>query len=88
MNQCRKQVRKRKRQKYRLVFSQLLLLFVIIITWEALAYYKLIDTFLFSSPSRIINKLILYIESGELFRHIGVSVLEVVLGIIDRKSVV
>lgn len=82
MNQCRKQVRKRKRQKYRLVFSQLLLLFVIIITWEALAYYKLIDTFLFSSPSRIINKLILYIESGELFRHIGVSVLEVVLGII------
>lgn len=82
MNNCILEQKKKKKNKIILVISQFMLLLGIIILWESLAYFEIIDTFIFSSPSRIMNVLIKYISTGELWKHIGISVLEVVLGII------
>lgn len=82
MNNCKFELRNRKNKKIILVISQITLLVLILAIWEGLAYFKLIDTFIFSSPSRIMKILISYIETGELWKHIGISVLEVILGII------
>lgn len=70
------------KSKLHLVFTQIALLVFIIISWEFLAYIKVIDTFLFSSPSRIIKTLFIYINSGELGKHLLISVIEVILGMI------
>ena len=68
------------KSKLHLVITQIALLVFIIISWELLAYIKVIDTFLFSSPSRIIKTLFIYINSGELGKHLLISVIEVILG--------
>ena len=50
--------------------------------WELLAYYNIINTFIFSKPSDIFKLLIRYIDNNEIFNHLRVSVIETVLGII------
>ena len=82
MNDCIYELKLKKRRKKLLIISQIMLLFFILIIWELLAYFKAIDTFLFSSPSRIFNILLSYIETGELWRHVYISLVEVILGII------
>lgn len=68
--------------KKKIIFYQILLLIIIIALWELLSYFNIIDSFLISSPSKIIKKLIVYIENGEILKHIGISLLEVVLGML------
>lgn len=71
-----------RRNKIKLVITQIVLLIFFLTLWELLAYYNMINTFIFSKPSDIIKLLITYIKSNEIFRHIKVSVLETILGII------
>lgn len=80
MNDCLKVVKSNKQKKYCLLLTQIIIVILIFGLWELLTYYHLIDSFLISSPSRIIKKLILYIENGEIIKHIAISVLEVLLG--------
>lgn len=82
MHSCKEIMKLNKKKKRLLVLYQLVLLISILVLWELLAYFKLIDTFLFSCPSRIVRILYTYIEEGLIWKHIGISVLEVVLGII------
>jgi len=46
------------------------------------ARIKIIDEFLFSKPTSIVTLLWKYTKTSEIFRHIYISVLEVVLGIV------
>ena len=56
-------------------------LFIIFIAlWEVLARFNIIDPFIFSSPSRVIQTTINLYNGGELFMHIGVTLAETVLG--------
>lgn len=48
--------------------------------WELSARLGLIDPFIMSSPSRIIATLYALLRDGSLFRHIGISCLETVIG--------
>ncbi|MBQ7060624.1 MAG: ABC transporter permease [Clostridia bacterium] len=48
--------------------------------WEGAARLGLINTFIFSSPSRFFATLYRLAAGGELFCHIGVTLLETVLG--------
>ena len=58
-----------------IVFTfRFLIICLFLIIWEILARINLINTFLFSSPSRIINTLI---SNKDLFKHIGVTLYEV-----------
>lgn len=73
---------KKRKEKLLIIFIQVFLLITFIMLWELLAKLNVIDTFLFSKPSNIIKLLKFYLESGELWRHVGISVIETLLGLI------
>lgn len=50
--------------------------------WEIAAYFKWIDPFIMSSPSRIFNMLVLLKNSGQLWYHIGITTFETISGFI------
>lgn len=74
-------LRKLKKRKIYVASTQLLLLAVIIILWEVLAEFKIIDSFIMSQPSRIVNTFVRMLSNG-LFMHIGVTCLETLAGFI------
>ena len=51
------------------------LLVILIIIWEVLARFNTINTFLFSSPSMIINTII----NNNFFKHIFITIIEVLI---------
>ena len=55
-----------KQKKWLILLAQVFLLFGFIALWEALTYFKILDSFIFSSPSRIVKTVVLLYESGEL----------------------
>ena len=83
MNRECKKIKKAYRfKKIKLIICQLLLLILFLTIWELLAYYNVINTFIFSKPSDIFKLLIKYIKTNEIFKHIKVSVIETILGIV------
>lgn len=69
-----------KREKRNILFTQIGLFLFGIFIWEICARFKLIDTFLTSSPWAIIKLIVEYTLRGRLFHHITVSVLETIAG--------
>ena len=76
-----------RKEKIKLIFYQLSVLIIFLTLWELLAYYNVINTFIFSKPSDIFKLLIEYIKTNEIFKHIKVSLIETILGIIIGTSV-
>jgi len=74
-------LKKEKLEKKKILFYQILILVVFTLLWEFLANMKIIDTFLFSKPSDIYNLFLQYATNGQLFKHIGVSVYETIVGL-------
>lgn len=72
--------RRKKRLKINII--QVFLLISLVLLWELLSKFNIIDSFLFSSPSRIFDILVLYVKNGELWKHIEISVVETLLGLI------
>lgn len=56
------------------------ILIIFIALWEILARFGIIDAFIMSSPSRMINTVVELFNDGSLFYHIGVTLYETVLG--------
>ncbi len=79
---CIKLKKKNKVKKIKLMIYQILLLIIFLAIWELLAHFGIINTFIFSKPSDIIKLLMEYIKTNEIFKHIKVSVIETLLGII------
>jgi NitT/TauT family transport system permease protein len=71
-----------KKEKIKIFSSQILLLIGLIAIWELLAYFKVINTFLFSRPSDIFKLFMKYLSSGQLLTHVFVSVYETLLGLV------
>ena len=72
-------LKKKKKEKYLIIFFQLFILFTFIFSWELLAQLNIINTFLYSSPSKIIKTIINLINTKELFYHIGITIYEVLI---------
>ena len=71
-----------KKQKTRniLIYSfQILLLFIIILVWELLAKYEIINPFISSSPSRIVNTIVGLYNANNLFIHIWTTIYETLI---------
>ena len=66
-----------KRENLFITIFRILIILIFLITWEILARFNIINTFLFSSPSRIINTIIKLFNNGELFKHIFITLYEV-----------
>ena len=75
-------LKKIKRNKRKISFTRIFILIFFIFLWELAAQLKWIDPFLTSSPSRIVNSFLNFINNGTLFTHIFTSFYETILGFI------
>lgn len=73
-------LKKVKRRKRNIIITQILILVIWLVQWEITAKLGWIDTFLTSFPSQIWNLFIEYTINGGLFHHVGISVLETIVG--------
>ncbi|MGL5648414.1 MAG: ABC transporter permease [Clostridium sp.] len=73
-------LRKIKKDNIKIIFFRISLFLIFILLWEALTRLKILDPFLTSSPSRIVNSFKEFIQNGTLFTHIGITLYETILG--------
>lgn len=69
-------LRKLRLNKLFVHFTQILILVLLIIIWEYLSYKGIINSFIYSSPSRIVKTIIDLYKTNNLFNHIWVTVYE------------
>lgn len=72
-------VRKHVLQKRRIKIYQIIILVGFIAFWEIGTHIGLVDSFIFSSPSGVIKTMIDMSQGGELFYHIGITLLETLI---------
>ena len=68
-----------KRKKRIIVFFRCFILILFLIIWELLARTEVINTFLSSSPSMVVETTIGLFASGNLWRHILITLIEVLV---------
>lgn len=78
-NEHRKYLKKIKVKNILIHLIQILLAIVFIVIWELLAKYEVINTFISSSPSRIISTIIRLYNDGNLFNHIWTTIYETLI---------
>lgn len=72
-------IRKKKIKTLLIHLSQIILLIGALVVWELLAKYEVINTFISSSPSRIISTIIKLYNEQNLFNHIWTTVYETII---------
>jgi len=72
-------LRKRKQKKILVLMTQIIIFLTFVIAWEAASCYSLINPFLTSSPSNIIDTIIRLNSEGTLFNHIFVTTYETII---------
>ena len=65
-----------KRVQYAITAARFLLLIGFIVLWEIAARFNWIDSFIFSSPSRIVKTFLQMAANGSIFYHSAVTMLE------------
>lgn len=63
-----------------IITIQLTILIAIFVFWEIFAITGVIDSFIMSSPSKILNQIALLFNNGTLFYHIGITLNEAIIG--------
>lgn len=63
-----------------IIITRLVILIAFFAFWEIAGYYKWVDPFLTSTPSRMLKSLVKVYNEGTLFRHILVTCIETILG--------
>ncbi|MDQ2086104.1 ABC transporter permease [Herbivorax sp. ANBcel31] len=76
----REYLRKIKLRKLFILFTQIALVVLLFVLWEVAANFKIIDPFITSQPSRIMRTFLNLYNEGQLFKHIGVTCTETVIG--------
>ncbi|GAA0179162.1 ABC transporter permease [Clostridium sediminicola] len=75
-----KKVKKRKRM---ITITRLVILIAFFMIWEIAGNLRWIDPFLTSTPSRMVKSLLQIYGEGTLFKHIGITCFETILGFIS-----
>ena len=75
-------IKKVKKDTIKVALFRVGLLILFIALWEILADLKILDAFLTSSPSRIVNSLMDFIKEGTLLKHILITCYETILGLL------
>lgn len=63
-----------------IIIARIAILAAFFALWEIAGYFKWIDPFLTSTPSRMVKSLITVYKEGTLFRHILVTCIETIFG--------
>lgn len=69
-------MRRHHRQKKWVIFYRILILVLFFALWEAATRLSIIDPFIFSSPLRLVLAFAQLLPGGEIFMHIGITLLE------------
>ena len=69
-------IKKRRRYNLTVLAFQLLILVSFIFIWEFLAKKEIINTFIYSSPSKILSTIINLHKTNDLYHHIWITVYE------------
>ena len=77
----KKYLNKIKKEKWKIVITQIFIVISFIILWELLANFKVIDSFITSKPTRIWATLI-SLSENDLLKHLGVTFYETIIGFI------
>ncbi len=75
----KKYIKKLKKKKIIIIFIQIFIVIAFILTWEYLANKNIINTFVFSKPSKILNTLINLAIENNLFNHISTTLIEILI---------
>lgn len=75
----KKYLRKIRINKIAVFMTQIGILIAFIVLWEVLANLKIIDSFITSQPSRILNTF-MNLSSNNLLHHLGVTFYETIIG--------
>lgn len=71
--------KKIKKRKFWIHFTQILILILFFLVWQLCANYHIINTFIFSSPSKMLETIIELHQSGDLYKHIWITVYETII---------
>jgi len=74
-----KYLKKLKKEKFIITLFQFLILIFFIILWQLLADKNIINTFIFSSPKKVLDTIINLYNNKNLFIHIWVTIYETIL---------
>ena len=75
----KKYLKKIKKNKFLVLLFQLLILILFILGWQILADLELINTFISSSPKKVLNTLVELTKNGDIYRHIWVTIYETLI---------
>ena len=71
-----------KRNKFLVVITQILILVFLIFIWEYLSRSNIINAFIYSSPSKIVNTIIKLYNDNNLFNNIWITVYETIISFV------
>lgn len=75
-------LKRRRKEAIKVLIAQIVILVLFVGLWELLSSLEIIDAFLFSKPSRIVKLLETYIVTKTIYKHISISLLETMLGLV------
>ena len=75
----KKYLRKVNLKRFSIFLTQIIILFVFVIAWEMLARCEIIDSFITSQPSRILETF-MNLSSNDLVHHLCVTLFETIVG--------
>ena len=84
-NESKEYLRKIRKNNFMVLFTQIFILMLFLGIWEVLANNGVIDSFITSSPSRIL-KTFMNLSSNDLVKHILVTTYETVIGFLIGTS--
>ena len=74
-----KYLKKQKKSNFLIKITQISIILIFLILWQILANLNLIDTFIMSSPKKILDTIILLYKSNNLFNHIYTTIYETII---------
>ena len=81
-NEYKKYLKKNKINNYLIKFTQISILVLLLLLWEYLARNNIINSFISSSPSRVIKAIINLYKQNNLFNNIWITVYETLISFI------
>lgn len=72
-------LKQKRKDKLIILVFQISIIATLLLIWELLSHFKLINTFLSSSPSQVFNTIIGLIKDKTLFSHINITLYETLI---------
>ena len=72
-------LKKRKREKLLISITQILIVVILLFSWELLSRLGFINSFLFSSPSYIFKTMFSLMETNNFFHHVLTTIYEILI---------